>query len=159
MKAIQNLEFVCGNIEDPQFCATISGKFDFVVLSDTVGYLDDCQAVFTCLPAGVIAPHGRLVVAYYGHWWQPLLTIAEKLRMKMPHLPQNWLTTDDLRNLFELSDIEMCRRDWRQLVPRRLFGNGPLDQPVYCAAAPHSAPLHPQLPGWTRGARPRASSA
>ena len=119
-----NLEFVCGNIEDPQFCATLSGQFDFVVLSDTVGYLDDCQAVFTNLRR-LIAPHGRLVVAYYGRWWQPLLTIAEKLRMKMPHLPQNWLTTNDLKNLFDLSDLEMCRREWRQLVPRRLFGIGP----------------------------------
>ena len=119
-----DLAFICGNIEDAEFCATIPGKFDFVVLSDTVGYLDDCQAVFANLRA-LLARHGRLVVAYYGRWWQPLLTIAEKLRLKMPHLPQNWLTTDDLKNLFELSDLEMCRREWRQLVPRRLFGIGP----------------------------------
>ena len=120
-----NLEFLCGNIEDPDFCAKITGKFDYVVLSDTVGYLDDCQAVFTGLRR-LVGPHGRLVVAYYGRWWQPLLTVAEKLRMKMPHLLQNWLTTNDLKNLFELTDIDMCRRDWRQLVPLRLFGIGPL---------------------------------
>jgi len=119
-----DLEFICGNIEDPKFCATIAGEFDFVVLSDTVGYLDDCQAVLANLRP-LLARHGRLVVAYYGRWWQPLLTIAEKLRLKMPHLPQNWLTTDDLKNLFELSDLDMCRREWRQLIPRRLLGIGP----------------------------------
>jgi SAM-dependent methyltransferase len=119
------LEFLCGDVENEQFVTNLAGEFDFIVLSDLVGYLDDCQAVFMTLRR-LLAPQGRIVIAYYMRWWQPFLSVGERLGMKMPHLPQNWLTTDDLINLLELADLQLVRREWRILVPRRIFGIGVL---------------------------------
>jgi len=120
-----DLNFLCGNIEDPDFCAGLKGQFDVVVVSDTVGLLDDCQAVFAALHR-LTAPHGRIVVAYYMRWWNPLLKVAEKFGEKMPQLPQNWLTTDDIMGLLDLANFDPIRREWRQLLPMAAFGLGNL---------------------------------
>ena len=95
------------------------------MVSDTVGHLDDCQAVFSALHR-LTAPHGRIIVAYYMRWWNPILKLAEKLDKKMPQLPQNWLTTDDIMGLLDLANFDPIRREWRQLLPMTAFGLGNL---------------------------------
>jgi glycosyltransferase involved in cell wall biosynthesis len=45
---------------------------------------------------------------------------------KMPILQQNWLSTEDIGALLRLADFEVIKREWRQLVPRRLLGIGSL---------------------------------
>jgi glycosyltransferase involved in cell wall biosynthesis len=42
----------------------------------------------------------------------------------MPQGQQNWLSTEDISNLLALSDFEVVKREWRQLLPRRLLGLG-----------------------------------
>jgi SAM-dependent methyltransferase len=119
------LEFVCGDIEDEDLQARLKGPFDVIVMSDLVGYLDDCQALFSALRR-LLAPRGRIVIVYYNRWWQPLLRAGEKIGLKMPSLAQNWLTTDDLANLLDLAGLQPIRREWRMLLPRRLLGLGVL---------------------------------
>src|SRR5262245_54471280 len=43
------LNFLVGDIEDPSFLETIDEKFDVIVLSDTIGYLEDCQTALSGL--------------------------------------------------------------------------------------------------------------
>lgn len=126
------LEFVCGDIEDEECRKRLSGPFDIIVLPDLVGYLDDCQAVFAALRP-LLTPNGRIIVSYYMRWWQPLLSVGSRLGLKMPTPPQNWLTINDIKNLLELADFQTIRREWRVLLPRRMFGLGPL---VNCLLAP-----------------------
>jgi len=52
--------------------------FDFIVLSDLVGYLYDIRLVFERL-RHMCHSHTRLVIHWYSHLWQPLLAFAEKL--------------------------------------------------------------------------------
>ena len=117
------LEFHVGNAEDPATLTGISGPFDYIVLSDTIGLLDDCQAVLETIHR-CTSPDTRLIVAYYSHLWDPLLRMAEKLGAKMPQAQQNHLPTADIVNLLRLADYEVVRREWRQLLPRRLLGVG-----------------------------------
>jgi len=119
------LELHVGNAEDPSVLARITGPFDHIVISDTVGLIEDCQALFELVHRCASA-ETRLVVAYYSHLWDPVLSLAEKLGFKMPQAPQNNLPTADIANLLELADYELVRREWRQLIPRRLFGLGTL---------------------------------
>jgi len=117
------LEFHVGNAEDPETLKGIAGPFDYVVLSDTIGLLEDCQALLA-LVHRCISPDTRLIVAYYSHLWDPLLSLAEKMGYKMPQAPQNNLPTADIVNLLRLTDYEVVRREWRQLLPRHLWGVG-----------------------------------
>ena len=95
------------------------------MLSDTIGYLEDCEATFAALRR-LCTPRTRLIIAYYSRLWEPVLPLGERLGMKMPSLQQNWLSTDDTINLLTLSGFEFIRREWRQLVPKRWFGLGAL---------------------------------
>ncbi len=119
------LEFIHNDIEDPATLASLNGPFDVVVLSDTIGALDDCEQALLNLRA-VCNEDTRIVIAYYSRLWDPLLRLAEKIGLKMPQPEQNILAIEDIENLLKLSGYEVIKREWRQLLPRRLFGLGAL---------------------------------
>ena len=120
-----DLEFVAGDVEDPAVVSSLTGPFDVIVLSDTIGTLEDCQATFERLH-GLCTPDTRLVVAYYSRLWEPVLRVGELIGQKMPILQQNWLSTGDIANLLRLADFDVIKREWRQLLPKRLLGLGTL---------------------------------
>ncbi|MDX2145688.1 MAG: glycosyltransferase [Rhodospirillaceae bacterium] len=119
------LEFHAINAEDADALGALTGPFDYIVVSDTVGLIEDCETLFRNLRA-LASPETRLVVAFYSRLWEPILRLAERLKLKMPQAEQNWLSTADIANLLTLSGYEVVRQDWRQLVPKRLLGLGTL---------------------------------
>ena len=120
-----NLEFIQGDLEDKDFISSLQGPFDFIILSDTIGYLDDCEEAFSGLHS-LCTPDTRLIISYYSWRWQPILTLGEKIGLKMPSVEMNWLSTEDTMGFLQLADFETVKREWRQLVPRSLFGLGSL---------------------------------
>ncbi len=120
-----DLKFHVGDVEDPEVLARLGGPFDVIVLSDTIGSLEDCESTLASLHP-LCHRDTRLVIAYYSKPWEPILRLAELLGDKMRQPPQNWLSTDDIAGLVSLADFDIIKRDWRQLVPKRLFGLGPL---------------------------------
>lgn len=119
------LEFHTGNAEDPAELEAIEGTFSHIVLSDTVGFLDDIEETLRLLHR-FATPKTRIVVSYHSRLWEPVLGVAERLGLKMPQGQQNWLSTADIVNLLDLAGWEPVRREWRQLLPRRLLGLGTL---------------------------------
>ncbi|MGE3334564.1 MAG: glycosyltransferase [Rhodospirillaceae bacterium] len=120
-----NLTFYTGNAEDPAALAQIEGAFDVILLSDTIGFLDDCEETFRLLHR-FATPRTRIVVSYYSRLWEPVLELAERAGMKMPQGQHNWLSTSDTMNMLDLAGWEPLKREWRQLIPRRLLGLGTL---------------------------------
>ena len=120
-----HLEFVAGDIEDPTAIGALEGPFDVIVLSDTVGSLEDLQAAFENV-GRLCTPETRVVVSYYQRSWEPLLRLGELFGQKMPIMQQNWLSTEDIAALLRLADFEVIKREWRQLLPKRLLGIGTL---------------------------------
>ena len=124
-KNYPNLEFIQGDLEDKEFISSLQGPFDFIILSDTIGYLDDCENAFFGLHS-LCTIDTRLIVSYYSWLWQPILALGEKIGLKMPSVELNWLSTEDTMGFLQLADFESVKREWRQLVPRSLFGLGSL---------------------------------
>jgi SAM-dependent methyltransferase len=120
-----DLEFIQGDLEDENFISSLQGSFDFIILSDTIGYLNDCENAFIGLHS-LCTRDTRLIISYYSWRWQPLLTLGEKIGLKMPSVEMNWLSTEDTMGLLQLADFETVKREWRQLVPRSLLGLGSL---------------------------------
>src|SRR5262249_53099049 len=58
-------------------------KFDYIILSDLVGYLYDIHLVFQRLRK-VCHSRTRLVIHWYSRLWQPILVLAEKMGLKYP---------------------------------------------------------------------------
>ena len=59
-----NLEFIQGDLEDENLISSLQGPFDFIILSDTIGYLEDCENTFVGLHS-LCTPDTRLIISYY----------------------------------------------------------------------------------------------
>jgi SAM-dependent methyltransferase len=98
--------------------APAAEQFDYILLADLVNDLPDVQAVFERLQS-VAQPRTRLVVSFFNNLWRPVLNLAAKLGLKSPTLLQNWLSTDDVKNLLHLAGWEVIKTDTRILWPAR----------------------------------------
>jgi SAM-dependent methyltransferase len=116
-------DFVVGDIEDPDGLASLEGPFDVIILSDTIGYLEDCEETLRSLHR-LCTPDTRIVISYFSRYWEPILSLAETFGLKMRQPSMNWLSTGDIANLLHLADFDIIKREWRSLSPVRLLGLG-----------------------------------
>ena len=107
-----SLEFRTGDGEDLQ----VDETFDWVVLSDTVGFFQDVWAAFRSLRR-VTGPQSRVLLTCYSFFWKPLLDLLERLGLKTPEPEQSWLSVQDLENLLELSGFELVTSGTATLLP------------------------------------------
>jgi glycosyltransferase involved in cell wall biosynthesis/SAM-dependent methyltransferase len=91
--------------------------FDFVVLSDLLGHVDDIQALLDALHA-VCTPRTRILITYWNFLWHGALLLAERLGLKMPEAQQNWLGMGDVDNLLALTDYRTLERGASLICPR-----------------------------------------
>ncbi len=108
-----HLEFFQMNAENIHLEET----FDFIVISDTLGYFEDIQRAFKEL-AKVVHPGTRIIITYHNFLWQPLLKVAEWLRLKMPQPHLNWLNKPDIINLLQLEGFDIIKKGRRFLFPK-----------------------------------------
>ena len=121
-----HLEFQVGDIENAEVIRNLKDRsFDVLVISDTLGALEDLQGTFELLHQ-LCSRDTRVIVASHSSLWEPILVCAERLGLKMPVLSRNWLSMDDIAAVLRLAGFEEIKREWRQLLPKRLFGLGPL---------------------------------
>jgi SAM-dependent methyltransferase len=111
------LHLVQGDAED----LPASGEFDYVILSDLLGYLEDAQAAFDNLHR-VSSSETRVIITYFNYLWEPVLSLAQKLRLMTPQRRQNWLALADIENLLFLSNFEVIRSGYRLLLPKWIPG-------------------------------------
>lgn len=108
-----NLTFQCMDGENLQLQET----FDFVIISDTLGYLEDIQQAFKGLE-NVCHSGTRIIITYHSFLWQPVLKFAEWLRLKMPQTRLNWLNKNDIVNLLRLEGFDIIKQGRRFLFPK-----------------------------------------
>jgi SAM-dependent methyltransferase len=106
---------------DAHDLSSIEGKFDVIILSDTVNDLWDVQRVLE-QAWRFCAPHTRLIINFYSHLWQLPLAIAQSLNLAAPMLRQNWLTREDIDNMLRLAGFESIRSSQEVLLPLPLGG-------------------------------------
>jgi SAM-dependent methyltransferase len=104
--------FVVGSAEE----LADDGPFDYVILSDLIGYLEDVQSAFDNLHR-VTSPESRVVITYVNHLWEPLLRLAQTIGLTTPQRRQNWLGLADIENLLFLSNFEVIKSGYRLLLP------------------------------------------
>ncbi len=110
-----------------------SQTFDYIMFSeidDTV----DVQRAFQNL-RHLCHRHTRLIIVTYNYLWEPLVSLAEKLGLKVPRIEQNWLSPADVRNLMRVSGYELLSTRRIVLMPKYIpllsaFLNG------FCARLP-----------------------
>lgn len=97
----------------------LAEKFDFIIISDTLGYLEDIQKAFKCL-AAVATPDTRIIMTYHNFLWSPFFSLAETMGLKMPRIKLNWLNQEDIKNLLYLEDFDLIKQGKRFIFPWKI---------------------------------------
>jgi SAM-dependent methyltransferase len=93
--------------------------FDTIVLSDLMPFVYDLTALFDRV-AEHCHPETRIVIHSYSRLWRPLIRLAERIGLKPRKPIRNWVSPEDVRNLLELSDLEVLTLTRRVLMPKRV---------------------------------------
>jgi glycosyltransferase involved in cell wall biosynthesis/2-polyprenyl-3-methyl-5-hydroxy-6-metoxy-1,4-benzoquinol methylase len=109
------VEFRQGDAEN----LDIDEKFDYVIMSDLVGFLTDIYQAFVELHK-VCRPDTTIVITQYNYLWEPIMKLGEKIGLKMPQQHQNWLAFPELRNLLDLAGFEIFREEFHLLIPKKI---------------------------------------
>ena len=96
------------------------GQFDYVIMSDLLGHLQDILQVLREMRK-VSHENTKLLITYYNFVWEPVLRLAERLHCKMRQGYQNWLGKQDIRNLLYLTDFTINAEEVDVLIPKKLF--------------------------------------
>jgi hypothetical protein len=91
-------------------------KFDYILLVNVIGYVDDIQSSLTGLKK-ICKPDTRIVVVYFNYLYQPILKCAEWFGLRMKRPIMHWLPPQDIRNILKLSDFETVKADYQILMP------------------------------------------
>jgi SAM-dependent methyltransferase len=116
------VEFHCMAAED----ISLDEKFDMIIISNLIGYLDDVEKVLQSLHK-LCHPRTKIIVTYYNYLWEPMLKLSEKLGLKTKTHDLNWLGLNDTNNLMYLSGFDVYRSTRRMLIPFNI----PLIAPLF----------------------------
>jgi len=111
-KQYPGLEFLEMDAEN----MNLQEQFDYVIISDTLGYFEDIQRSFSELKK-ICSPESRIIITYHNYLWTPFTTLAEWLHLKMPRKKLNWLNKQDICNLLEIENFEIIKTGKRFLFP------------------------------------------
>ena len=112
--------------------------FDYILFNDIGDTVDVLQALRNLRP--LCKRHTRVLITTYNHLWEPFVTFAEWVGMKVPRTEQNWLSTTDIRNLLKLAGFEALETHRIALLPKYLpLLSGFLNR--FCARLPFLSKL------------------
>jgi SAM-dependent methyltransferase len=94
-------------------------QFDAIVCDRLCHSAPDIQRLLENL-SGHLAPQGRIYLVIFNFLWSVPLSVGEKVGFNEPSPPQNWLSSNDLENLFSLAGLESVRFDDRLLLPAKV---------------------------------------
>ena len=94
----------------------LTEKFDYVVMQDLLGNLNDIWLAFRNL-SKVTTPETRVVITTYNPLWEPLVMLAEAVGLKAKDPRQNWLDIADIENFLYLNNYEVVKKGCRFLMP------------------------------------------
>ena len=111
-----SLSFHQGAGADPEVLKGLGGPFDAVLMVNVVTTLADVQAAFEAILA-VCHERTRLFVYSYSRLWQPVVRAAEMLGVKARPPAESWLPPEEVRNMLQLADYGIVRRDYHIVMP------------------------------------------
>lgn len=95
---------------------TFNEKFDLVIISNLIGFVDDIQNVFEQVKK-VCHPNTKVIVQFYNSLWEPVIKFAELIGLKKKTPLQNWLNSRDINNLLFVSGFDVYRNSKRLIFP------------------------------------------
>jgi ubiquinone/menaquinone biosynthesis C-methylase UbiE len=98
---------------------SLDRKYDVIVISNLIGFLDDVQSSFEQLHK-VCHDQTKIIVTYYNFVWQPFIRFAEWIKIKRKAPEQNWMSNMDIENLLYLAGFDVYKQNRQMLIPFRI---------------------------------------
>ncbi len=111
----KNLRFVVGEAEN----FSCEEYFDYVILADVFEHLYEPERAVQRL-SELAGEETELIVSIANHRWTRLLHFLEKIKMKMPEGPHNWIEEPKLIELFIKHGFRITNRGKRTLIPAKI---------------------------------------
>jgi hypothetical protein len=92
-------------------------SYEYVLLLDTINSLQDVQRSLSGIRVKLCHDRTRLVLTYHNYLWEPLLLLAEALRLKTPMPRQSWFSRGDVHVLLQIANFEVVTEGGRLLFP------------------------------------------
>jgi len=108
-----HLDFINANALDYE----LKDTFDYILISDTIGYFEDIQGVLKNIRQNC-TPKTRIVITAYNYLWEPALKFGEFLKQKMRQPFTNWLSSQDIAGLLRLEGFDVIKRGEKFLMPK-----------------------------------------
>lgn len=116
-----HLTFYCLDVEtlQPEQLALEHQTFDYIILSNVIGHLQDIQNVLQRLHH-YCHRFTHILITFHNHLWQPILQTAETIGWRRPQPPHSWLSMSDVMNLLGITGYHISQRGRRFLCPTPL---------------------------------------
>ncbi len=123
---IPNVEFGVTDVAD----ISPSHDYDYVVMADVLEHIEKLDLFFDQLNK-VVKPKVKIVVSVANPFWEPLLMLAEKLKMKMPEGPHKRLLVKENETIFLKNSFKIINKGYRLLVPKKIYGSDRINSTFY----------------------------
>ncbi len=121
-----NLEFFKMAAED----LTLKQKFDYIILVDVIEHLRSVEDTVRALRK--ISGEGtRIIISMANPFWEPLLLVAEKLKLKMPEGEHYRIEYEELKRILKKNGFRIRFRGHRLLVPKKVVFSDAVNQSFY----------------------------
>jgi 2-polyprenyl-3-methyl-5-hydroxy-6-metoxy-1,4-benzoquinol methylase len=107
-----NLRFYHSTIDEVQADAT----YDFIILIDVVEHIENMEETIRSIKTKV-HPQTKIFISMANPFWEPLLMIAEKLKLKMPEGKHNRISADKLNKIFNYNGFLLEKHGFALLMP------------------------------------------
>jgi ubiquinone/menaquinone biosynthesis C-methylase UbiE len=111
-KKYPHLRFINADVADYK----LNERFDYIVISDTIGYFEDIQKALRNIRQNC-TNKTRIIITSYNYLWEPVFKFAEILGLKMKQPLTNWLLSKDIEGLLHLEDFNVVKVGENILMP------------------------------------------
>jgi len=118
-----NINFMEVDVDEYNYLKNINEDFDFIIISDTIGYFDDIEKTLLSLHK-LCNSDTRVIIAYYSPFWEPILNIAAFLKLKMPELPKALLSETDISSFLKSANFDTVTKQKKIIFPFTFMGLG-----------------------------------
>ena len=105
--------FECASFDDFQY----PEKFDYIIMADLIDHVYDIFDLFYNVHR-FCHPRTKVVITTVNPWWEPVLSLMEKIGAKMPEGPHNFVEKRNLSKIIELLDFSIIESGYLLLFPK-----------------------------------------
>ncbi|TSC91509.1 MAG: type 12 methyltransferase [Parcubacteria group bacterium Licking1014_17] len=94
-------------------------NYPYILMVDVLEHIENLQDFFRHLNKITLSA-SKIIISVANPLWEPILSIAEKLKLKMPEGPHKRWRLSDLENWFKNSGFSIVDTNYRLLIPKKI---------------------------------------